>query len=117
MDITSAGTVVLRTPETEPNIVIGRFDADVNVGTVARRLRLPADALQPGDRPFVIRSGPTRGDLLVERGRDVDDDVVVVRRPRDDVDIDRDELSAIGTTGRSSKARSSRCRHSSRTPR
>ncbi len=94
MDITRTGTVVLRTPETEPNIVIGRFDADINIGTVARRMRLPADALEPGERPFVIRSGPTRGDLRVERGRDLDD--VVVRRPRDDIDIDididRDEI-------------------------
>jgi hypothetical protein len=83
MDITRTGTVVLRTPETEPNIVVGRLGAGVNIGTVTSRMRsLPAEALQPGEGPFVIRSGPTRGELLVRRRRD--DDI--------DIDIDRDEV-------------------------
>ena len=66
----------MRTPATEPNIVIGRLERDVGTDAVARRLRLPGAVIDDGNSPFVVRRGPVRGDVFVERSRD---DIVIDR--------------------------------------
>lgn len=67
VDVTSRGTIVLRTPPTIPNVVIGHLTRGAAGAGVVDRLRLPVDTLRPGQPPVVIRPGSGRGDVIIDR--------------------------------------------------
>ena len=69
IDVTTRGSVSVRTAPNEPNQVIARLDTGVSAATVTGEARrLPKGTLRGGAKTPVIRSGPNANDLVVGRG-------------------------------------------------
>ncbi|MBW2717298.1 MAG: hypothetical protein JRD94_01725, partial [Deltaproteobacteria bacterium] len=70
VDITSRGTVEIRTEPTAPNVVIGHIGVTGSTRTLPEAVTFPGGALAPGQPEIVFRPGAVAGDVTVERHAD-----------------------------------------------
>jgi hypothetical protein len=71
VDITSRGTIEVRTDPANPNLVIGRVGGGTtSIWTLPGGITLTGEMLQPGQPSVVLRRGATRGEVAIEMDGD-----------------------------------------------